>query len=203
MFSISFAISSSDQETFIFKTLETSEFIPTSAYLQTCIQDEAVSRFLQVSRYRKPIYIITGLKVVTGAEVETQKSNTVGGTLALEVDGTVWSGGTVPIGGGLGLEGKLGNKSSTKWEASSDFVFAFRVSKVFLQRKTGQVLSEEEYRKGAMLENETERLKGPDIEVREVQEPSAESEGFDAEMLMDDEETVAVAVPREDDHSGD
>lgn len=160
-------------------------------------------RFLQISRYRKPIYIITGLKIVTGAEVKTQKSSVLGGTLALEVDGTVWSGGTVPISVGPGVEGKLGKETSMKWEGSSDFVFAFRVSKVFVQKKTGQVLNEEEYQKGAMLGDKMDILKGPEIEVLKVQEPSAESEGFHAEILMDDEETVAVAVPREDFYSDD
>lgn len=187
----------------MFKTLENSEFVPTSVYLQTCIQDEAVYRFLQISRYRKPIFIITGLKVVTGAEVNTQKSCTVASTFGSEVDGTVWSGGTVPIGVGPSVEGKLGKKASTKWEGSSEFVFAFRVSKVFVQKKTGQVIKEEEYQKGAMLGNKTERLQRPEIEVLEVQDPSAESEGFHAEMLMDDDETVAVAVPREDFNSDD
>ncbi|RYP30526.1 hypothetical protein DL767_006203 [Monosporascus sp. MG133] len=192
-------IDNSDKETFIFKTLETTQFIPTSSYLQTCIEADDVRRFLQISGYRKPVYIITGLKVVTGAEANTLKSRTVGGTLAVEVDGSVWSGGTVPIGGGPGVEGKVGNKAGTKWDHSSDFVFAFRVSKVFVGKVTGQVVSEEDYRKGAMLGNETEKVKGPELSVLKVEEPDADGEGFDAEELMDDEDVVVCAIPRQED----
>jgi hypothetical protein len=136
----SFTISS-DDETFTFKTLETTEFIPTPSYTQTCVQVENVHRYLQITRYRRPVYIITGLTVVTGADASTLSSRTWGGTLAVEVDGTVLRG------GGPRVEGKVGNKAGTKREGSSDFVFAFRVSKVLVGKVTGQAASEEDYRK--------------------------------------------------------
>ncbi|KAH8745340.1 hypothetical protein F5883DRAFT_266517 [Diaporthe sp. PMI_573] len=188
-----------DEEIFSFKTIETTQFFPTPSYLEKCIEADDVRRFLQISGYRKPVYIITGLKVVTGVEASTLKSRTVGGTLAVEVDGTVWSGGTVPIGGGPGMEGKVGNKATTKWEGGDDFVFAFRVSKVFVGKATGQVVSEEEYRKGAMLGNEEEQVKAPELSVLKVEDPDAEGEGFDTEELMDDEDVVVCAIPREED----
>lgn len=93
----------------------------------------------------------------------------------------------------------MGNKATTKWEGSSDFVFAFRVSKVFVGKAAGQVVSEEEYRKGAMLGNEEEKVKGPELSVLKVEDPDAEGEGFDTEELMDDEDVVACAIPREED----
>ncbi|KAH7161649.1 hypothetical protein EDB81DRAFT_785249 [Dactylonectria macrodidyma] len=192
-------IDRSDEETFIFETLETTQFIPTPPYLQTCIEADNVRRFLELSRYRKPVYIITGLKVVTGAEANTLKSRTVGGTVSVQVDATMRPAGAVPISGGPGVEGKLGNKVSTKWEGSSDFVFAFRVSKVWVGEAVGQVVSEEEYRKGAMYGNERDEFKGPELSVLKVEEPDAQVEGFDAEKLMDDEEVVFCAIPREED----
>ncbi|RFN51774.1 hypothetical protein FIE12Z_3977 [Fusarium flagelliforme] len=141
--------STSDQETFFFKTLETTHFIPTTEYLQKCVEAETLQRYLEITSYRKPVYIITGVKVVTGAEVNTSKSGTIGGDITVEVDGTVWTGGSVPIGGGSGIEGKTAKSQGTKWEGSGDFVFAFRVSKVVV-KKSGEV-NEEEYRKGAIL----------------------------------------------------
>lgn len=98
----------------------------------------------------------------------------------------------------MGGKGKVGNKAVTKWEGSDDFVFAFRVSKVFVGKATGQAVSEE-YRKGAMLGNEEEQVKGPELYVLKVEDPDAEGEGFDTEELMNDEDVVACAIPREED----
>ncbi|KAM0490183.1 hypothetical protein ACHAP8_011810 [Fusarium lateritium] len=190
-------IERSDQETFFFKTLETTQFIPTAAYLQKCVEAETVRRYLEITRYRKPIYIITGLKTVTGAEANTLKSRTVGGNLAVEVDGTVWSGGTVPIGGGPGIESKTTTSEGTKWEAGGDFVFAFRVSKVVV-KKIGD-LNEEEFRKGAMMDGES-KVKQSEISIVSVEEPDAKSEGFGGEEVMEDEEVVLCGIPMSEPH---
>lgn len=187
----------SDEETFVFETLETTQFIPTAPYVQKCVESANVRRFLELSKYRKPVYIITGLKVVTGAQANTSKSHTMGAGVGVEVDATVWT--AVPIGGGPGVEAEVGNKKSTKWEGSSDFVFAFRVSKVWVAEATGQVLSEEEYRKGAVLDDEKEEEeKGPELSVLKVEETDGRAEGFDAEELMDDGDVVLCAIPREE-----
>ncbi|KIL92962.1 hypothetical protein FAVG1_04143 [Fusarium avenaceum] len=190
-------IERSDQETFFFKTLETSQFIPTAAYLQKCVEAETVRRYLEITRYRKPIYIITGLKIVTGAEANTLKSRTVGSNLAVEVDGTVWSGGAVPVGGGPGIEGKTTTSQGTKWEATGDFVFAFRVSKVVV-KKTGD-LDEEEFRKGAMMDSES-KVNKPDLSIVSVEEPDAKSEGFGDEEVMENDEVVFCGVPMPETH---
>ncbi|KAL2783355.1 hypothetical protein BJX66DRAFT_131538 [Aspergillus keveii] len=190
-------IDNSDEETFTFKTLETTEFIPTPSYIQTCVEAENVRRYLQITRYRRPVYIITGLKVVTGANASTLSSRTWGRTLAVEVDGTILSGGTVPIGGGPRVEGKVGIKAGTKREGSSDFVFAFRASKVLVGKVTGQAVSEEDYRKAVMIGNKTVKLNWPEISDLTVEEPDAEGEGFDAEELMDDDDAVVCAIPRD------
>lgn len=148
-----------------------------------------------MTRYRKPIFVITGLKIVTGAQANTHQSRTMGANVAAEVDGTVWSGGTVPLGVGPGVEGKVGNTASTVWEGSSDFVFAFCASKVYVGKATGQVVSEEEYRRGAMLGNEDQRVQGPELSVLEVEDPNAEGEGFRTEELVEDEDVVVCATP--------
>jgi hypothetical protein len=183
-------------ETFSFDTIETSQFSPTTPYLQGCLEAEGVRRFLQIARYRKPVYVITGVKVVTGAKAESLKSHSVGANLEVELDGTVWSG--VPVSGGPGLEGKAGSKASTKWSATDDFVFAFRVTKVVAGKLPGQVLKEEEYRKGAMLESKQESIEAPKVSVLEYLDLDATSEGFDTEDLLEDEHKVVVVTPAEE-----
>lgn len=187
---------SSDMEVFSFKTIETTQFIPTLSYLQKCIENEHARRFLHMSRYRKPLYIVTGIKVVTGAQANTFKSRAVGASFASEADGTVLSGGTVPIGGGPGIEGKAQNKTTVQWEACGDFVFAFRASRVLVGKVEEQVASEEEYRKGAMLGHEEEEVQGPELSVLKIEDPDVEAEGFDVEDLTEDGDAVPCSIPR-------
>ncbi|KAF6829307.1 hypothetical protein CMUS01_08227 [Colletotrichum musicola] len=191
-------IDNSDEEMFMFDTVETIEFVPTADYVQSSVESANVRRFLQTSRYRKPVYIITGVKIVTGAKANTTKSRAMGANLAVEVDGTLLSGGAVPIGGGPGIEGKVGKKAGTGWEGSSDFVFAYRVSKVFVSEDVDKSPTEEEYRKGAMLGDERKKVKLPGLAILEIEDPAAEAEGFDAEQLLEDGDVVFCAVPRED-----
>ena len=177
--------------------METTQFSPTPSYLQTCIEAEHVRRYLQTSRFQKPIYIITGLKVAIGANASTNKSRVVGGTLAAEVDGTVWSSGAVPIGGGPGIEGKVGSKSGTEWSGSDDFVFAFRVSKVFASKREVRA---DDYVSGAMFRTNTPgpgRSARSEMEILRVEDPDAELEGFQLEDLVEDTDAVPFAVPTE------
>jgi len=165
-------------------------------YLQRCLEAERVRQFLQIARYHKPVYVITGLKVVTGAKAESLKTHTVGGNVEVELDGTIWSG--VPVSGGPGVEGNAASKASVRWSSNDDFVFAFRVTKVVAGKSPGQVLKEEEYRKGAMLESEQERVESPKASILGFLDLDARSEGFETEELMEDENKVSVVDPSRD-----
>ncbi|KAI7763870.1 hypothetical protein LZL87_006252 [Fusarium oxysporum] len=187
----------SNEEIFMFETLETIEFIPTSEYLQNCAESKDVRRWLERYGSSRPLYIITGLKSVTGATANTLKSRTVGGNLSVEVDGTILSGGTVPLGGGPGIEGKACTSQCTKWEGGN-FVFAFRVSKVRV-RKTGEVKSEDPYTKGAMLDSKEVERKRAGVEIIAVEAPRAQDEGFEEEKLMEGDEEVFCAILKDED----
>lgn len=136
---------------------------------------------------------------MTGAEANTLKARNIGGSQALEVDGTIWSGGGVPVAMGPGLEGRAGRKAVTKWEGASDFVFAFRVTKVLVDKATVRVRSETDYREGAMLGDEAEDPpSGPGLSVLESQDLDGESQGFDVQELKEDADAVLCAVPKRD-----
>ncbi|KAJ3958536.1 hypothetical protein N0V92_004864 [Colletotrichum tropicale] len=190
-----------DEESFIFNTIDTTQFNPSPTYLQHSIENTNVRRFLQATSYRKPVYVITGIKVVKGAEANTSKSRGIGGNIAVEVDGTLLSGGTVPVGEGPGVEGKVYDKKGTSWGGSSDFVFAFRVSRVFVN-KADQVSSEEEYLKGAMLGEYGQPTKELSLVITRVEEPRAEEKGYEAKELMDDGSLVLCAIPQDEELDG-
>ncbi|KAI1658709.1 hypothetical protein F4813DRAFT_388475 [Daldinia decipiens] len=185
----------SEGEAFSFDRIETTQFFPNKDYLQRCIEAEPVRRYLDKSRYRKPIYIITGIKTVTGAKAKSFKSRGIGGSLSTEVDGTVWSGGALPISSGPTTEVNHGRNTDMSWEGSSDFVFAFRVRKVLVEKKTGVVSKDEDYKRGAMLERVHGILEVPVLSILVEMDPDVGQEGFTREELMEGDVPVICAVP--------
>ncbi|KAJ5765677.1 hypothetical protein N7520_005236 [Penicillium odoratum] len=160
-----------------------------------------VQRWLERSRYRKPLYVITGLKTVTGAKTgaKTGATNRIrggSGNLAVQVDGTVWSGGAVPIGGEPEAEVSITNKAGQKWEGSGDFVLAFRVRRVKVSRKTKELTQDEDYMHGAMLGDEVERKKENEtviVDEEDVQVNNA-GWGWDEAEVLEGEKVVTVGV---------
>ncbi|KAI0101216.1 hypothetical protein F4814DRAFT_108471 [Daldinia grandis] len=185
----------SEREAFSFERVETTQFFPNQEYLQRCIEAGPVRRYLDKSRYRKPVYVITGIKTVTGAQAKSFRSQGVGGTLNAEVDGTVWSGGTVPISSGPTIEVDQGRNTDVSWEGSSEFVFAFRVRKVLVEKKTGAVSKDEDYRRGAMLGKEHNTLEVPVHSILAEEDLDVEQEGFTREELMEGDVSIICAIP--------
>ncbi|KAK6206545.1 hypothetical protein LQW54_007615 [Pestalotiopsis sp. IQ-011] len=185
-------------EKFSFDTIATTQFVPSPAYLQHCAEATSVRRYLEQTRYRKPIYIITGLKVVTGIQANTHRGRNVAGNVAIEVDGTVWSGGAVPVGGGPSMESSVSNTTGRRWEDAGDLVFAFRVSRVLVNKKSGLVRSEEEYQKGAMLDHKSQNALGVQLSTSEIRGTDPEVEGLVIEETLDDGDIVLYAIPIHD-----
>jgi hypothetical protein len=179
-----------------FDRLETNQFFPKDNYIQKCVEADPVRRYLDKARYRKSVYVITGIKTVHGAKAKSIKHRVIGGNLGVEVDGTLLSGGMVPVGGGPDTDVKVGKKISTNFEGGSDFVFAFRVKKVTVTRKTGVVKADEDYKKGAMLEKNETELDVPQLLVSKLDDPYPEDEGFEGEELTEDDAIVACAIPK-------
>lgn len=191
----------SEGEVYSFKRIETTQFIPTEDYIQKCIETEAVRRFLERCRYRKAVYVITGLKVVYGAKAKSYTSRAHGGAAAVAVDGTIWSGGAAPVSVEPGVEGRLETSKGTAWEGSSDFIFAFRARKVHVSKQTSLVDRNEDYTKGAMLGDNFEEIAKdlPELSISSQEDPSPEDEGYSEENLREGETVVACAIPRVDD----
>ncbi|KAF2973269.1 hypothetical protein GQX73_g288 [Xylaria multiplex] len=174
---------SNDTYRFTFETLEKAQFYLDSSYLQACIAAEPVRRYLSKSRYRKPIYIITGLKTVSGAKAESLKTSNVESSVSPRVDAAVWVG--VPVEGGIDIGVKAGNRGAVTWEAAGDFVFAFRVQKIMVEKRT-EVVSREDYKKGAMLDAAIEERSDRELDIIE-KEMDGQVEGFLKEKLTDDD----------------
>ncbi|RYN66155.1 hypothetical protein AA0117_g11948 [Alternaria alternata] len=100
---------SSDKTSFTCDRIDTKQFIPNKKYLQRCVDNGAT---------------------VNGARGATDTSRAVDGLAGVQVDGTIWSGGAVRVGGGPEIRGGLGTKSAVSWTGTTDFVYAYKLSVV-------------------------------------------------------------------------
>lgn len=91
------------------------------------------------------------------------------------------------------------------WEASSDYVFAFRVRKIRVKKKTHAVDDHEDYRKGAMLGEYDRKIREalPELSILSHEDAKAEDEGYDEEELMEGDWTIHCGVTRANQTDGD
>jgi hypothetical protein len=105
--------------------------IPSEDHIQRCIESQTALRYLEKSRFRNPVYIITGVKVVFGATAKSGKRFGIGAGMGVKINGAIHKSDVVPIGGGAETEFDREHRDLLSWEDSSDFVFAFRAIKVW------------------------------------------------------------------------
>ncbi|KAL8388759.1 hypothetical protein RB599_010084 [Gaeumannomyces hyphopodioides] len=175
-----------------YEQLVTRQFFPDEDYLQQCLDALRVRQYLELSRCKKPVYVITGLKTVYGASAESRASRGRGGHLEGGVDPTLPSGGAAPA---VEVDADLSRGRSTEvaWGGSEPFVLAFRVRRVYAHEKTGEIRKQEDYKRGAFLGNETKGDVGDGrgFSVSKTDDP--EDEGHDnVEVTEGDTEVVCA-----------
>ncbi|KAF2872787.1 hypothetical protein BDV95DRAFT_398418 [Massariosphaeria phaeospora] len=186
-----------------FDKLETTFFDPmeAEAYLEEALRAPNVARFIEKSKLRKPVYVITGLKIVRGGKIKSSKDRARGGTLSVGLDGTALA---APVEVGPEFELQKGKGESVEWGSSDDFVFAYRLSRIKVKRRTGE-MKEEEYVKGALYGLEGKKSAGdadaPSFEISGVEGDSvfpAEfgDVAFEAEDDEDEGACVGIALQK-------
>jgi hypothetical protein len=175
--------------------MDTTQFIPNDSYLKRCVEHAAVRPFLETTRYHKPVYVITGIKIVNGAQGVTKTLKSVESMVGAQVDGTILSGGMVPAGGGPKIRRGKATKNAVSWTGSSDFVFAYKVSEVRVS-KLGEVKRERDYTKGALYGDEVKVPEPDSLVPTLVDSLSASLDGdFDAEAVKEGNAVVRYGVP--------
>ncbi|KAL8356673.1 hypothetical protein RB601_001805 [Gaeumannomyces tritici] len=174
-----------------FAAVETHAFDPTPEYVRAVMDSEPVRKYVErVGGKRGYVFIITGLKIGQGAQVETEYSVEKGLNLKL---GFAQPG--IPFEGGLGGGVRRRKVEGLSFEDSTDFVIAFRVRKIVYKKG---VLLNKAYNKGAtMMDGEKgEGEKGKlDLEL----ELEGEAELDDVQSDKWQEELQAVSGGNGDD----
>lgn len=111
------------------KNLETIAFNPTDEYIRQSMDTDGVIIYTDATKYKKPVFLITGMKIARGASFKGKGSTTASGELQLGFHGP---GGMGKTGVGAGIEkGKFAEES---FEESSDFILAIRVRKLSFKK---------------------------------------------------------------------
>jgi hypothetical protein len=194
----------SNSEIYEVNCLETTFFNPVEAktYLNGVLKAAAVQEYIEAGwGRRKPVYIITGLKIARGAKAKSSQTRGHGGALSIGLDGTALA---APVEVGPEFELQREKKTGVEWGSSDDFVFAYRISRLKL-KKGKETAEEEEYRKGALYglpmdrKSNTVEMITSTFELDDLDDEDAVAAEFDDEEVADvedeDGEKVAVIMP--------
>ncbi|SMR52952.1 unnamed protein product [Zymoseptoria tritici ST99CH_1E4] len=151
--------------------VETQTFQPSLDYVTRSVAGLDVAAFLEQTRYKAPVYMITGLKIARGASMRSSSSRSINASGGVDL----------PMEGArVGPSGKLTHRRAEhgSFEDSSDFVLAFRIQRVRFRVKDGvpEIRDRATYVKGAkMLGDDDETPQGPEApEVLGLQDEADE-----------------------------
>lgn len=118
--------------------------------------------------------------------------------MSATVDGTVWSAGAVPLGGGPKVEVHQKSTKGIRWGNGGDFVLAFRVRRFRVSKKG---VKDRDYTSGSILGHDPKELEKGHVMVLE-EENDFELDTIDPDWesvrVSEGDEDVVVAVPRAD-----
>jgi hypothetical protein len=179
--------SKTDGSVLAFKALTTQSFEPDTAYLAEALKAPGVQHFMRKNFLgrRKPVLLVTGLKVVEGANVRYTENTSSSVRGQFGVDTTIAS---VPTTVGPKGHWSKVTDSDTSFERPSEFLFAFRVLQ--LSYKSNEVKSAP-YSAGAFLGKDDQTASDEVLEVTEI--AIADGSGLPAIDEADGAEVLCVA----------
>ncbi|KAI9892664.1 MAG: hypothetical protein M1814_001358 [Vezdaea aestivalis] len=185
-----------------FKTLETRFFDPSREYVERSMQQEEVCEWLRATKFKKEVYMVTGVKIAKGAKRTSTNWKQKGGNFEAGLSGEPAGVPSKigPYGGGEAL-----HHGTSSFEQAEDFVFAFRLREIFFEGGAVPKANHRKYNRGALMELESGNQKGK-LEVEdesnwiaievELSEEDLDPETFGAEsgIIHDDDEQVRYTV---------
>ncbi|KAI0098773.1 hypothetical protein GGR51DRAFT_537425 [Nemania sp. FL0031] len=133
----------SDSDTYKVDSIKTEYFYPSRQYVSACLALPDVDDYLKGSRYKKPVYIITGIKVGHGVEVKLERQATIKGALEVGLNSPI--GANIKI--GPQVQATLAHERVDDFAKSSDIVIGIQCIKIYHQRSLmfGQTKVKTEY----------------------------------------------------------
>lgn len=125
------------------RCLRTEAFEPTDTYIRQTLELATIRTFLESSKYKHPLYMVTGLKIAEGASITTVGRSSVGAklNLAFSLPG-------LPVDGGP-LFGVLNERQdSESFKQESTFILALQIEKIRARVKS---VTHSQYLKGGLF----------------------------------------------------
>jgi hypothetical protein len=153
-----------NSDDYSFEKLETRSFFPDQTYLDEALQKSRIKLYIEVSEHA-PIYMITGAKVVRGANstVKTAIAKNREAHASLGVSATVFG---APVSIGPEAQGSTSQKQTVSFGGPSDvgdltdFVIGYRLRLIeFTEKEGGWVALSKPFLQGAMMGDDVEEEK--------------------------------------------
>ncbi|GAB7350552.1 hypothetical protein MBLNU459_g1133t1 [Dothideomycetes sp. NU459] len=141
----SLSIKSSKCDVYEFDKLTTTYFVPSTRYVTRSLEDPEVQDYMHYNPSGR-LYMITGIKVASGATVALEKAREWGLSLQVGVDMTILG---VPITAGPEVRIARSSREKESFSMASDFVFAYQLIQIKYKRK--KMKSHTDYTRGAMF----------------------------------------------------
>lgn len=179
----------------------TQEIEPKDSFVEACFKDPATERYLRSKRFRREVYMITGVISATDATVSTGDETRKLFDGQVGVDFTAASGGAAP----LGLHVKSGTKKENSSEASfgrSSFILGYRLRKISYLKNI-RVKNQDDFREQAVLDDGDGPADGDNIVEEAVFEGleedfvDADEFDFDYASSQGNESDLTFIVPIE------
>lgn len=173
------------------KTLETMTFDPSASYIADTMALPEVKKFIQGSRFKAPVYMVTGLKIGRGGSLQSSSSTDRG----MKIDGGLNLPSTpVQLGGKAGFAVK--KAEGENWDASTPFIVAFRVRKIWYDHGK---LKDKTHKDKVVMQDGTLVQKGPDMTLQADDNITMSDVFTDAELAVEkdveDGEVVNWIIP--------
>ncbi|KAF6835933.1 hypothetical protein CPLU01_04036 [Colletotrichum plurivorum] len=123
-------------------------FLPDEEYLARALEDAGVQAYFHVNNHRKPVYLITGVKIARGASVSTESSVERLAQAEVKADATGF-GASVEVGPETSWESAA--RRTVSYGGSSDYIFAYQLTRI-KPKKGGRASKSQSYVKGALYE---------------------------------------------------
>lgn len=162
-----------DVSKWVIDRLETAFIEPSQEYVEASVmQVPKVKNWLQERRLTGKVYMVTGIKIASGVKYFNTKARKMGLGGAATVDLTAFTGAPVAVGPKGDLEKKLDTAES--YTTCSDFVWAYRMQKVYVRWLGGGVKSKEMV--GGILAGVEEEYEEEEMETYSDEEEEEEGE---------------------------
>ncbi|KAG8530271.1 uncharacterized protein KY384_004772 [Bacidia gigantensis] len=134
-----------------------------TTFLEAAVAEEAVQNFIIKNDYRKNVYMVTGVKISRAASGSHEESKRTELSMSAQGDGAPAG---IPVSAGADLGLYSNNHTTSSFDDSSDFVFAYRMSKVYYEKADPLELRHKPHSKGAALSGLEDEM-GEPAEIEE------------------------------------